>query len=187
MNTLQILTDAGARAVAEHADRLARRLDGLGGRLADAVAQAVGEAVAGAVESAVRAALGDLAAGGPTDGRYGRSADEDRGYWGDEGDGWGVPGGRYEPTWAPGSRDRTATDAPDATRRRWLHVALLAGQLAARWLDSGRRHPRWLAAAAAGLVAALGSAAGGPAGGASSLSFLAGLLRSGSGLLSDLC
>jgi hypothetical protein len=69
-------------------------------------------------------------------------------------------------------------------------VALLAGQVVAGWLDRQRQRPRWLAATAAGAVAALATFAvvpgGGLAGGVSNLAFLAGLLRSGSGLLSDL-
>ena len=52
------------------------------------------------------------------------------------------------------------------------------------------RRASWLAATASGVVAALATLAvvpgGGLAGGVSNLAFLAGLLRSGSGLLSNL-
>jgi hypothetical protein len=193
MSTLQTLTDAGARAVAEYADRLARRLDGLNGRLCEAVAQAVGEAVAGAVEAAVSAALDEFAAGQVSAGRYDPSAGGHAGYWGDPDDGWGTPEDRYEPRRAT-RRDNderagesTACNGP---RRRWLQVALLTVQVVAGWLDRQRQRPRWLAATAAGLVVALTTLTvapgGGLAGGVSNLAFLAGLLRSGSGLLSDL-
>src|SRR5947209_3337826 len=97
MTTMQTLTDAGARAVAEDADRPGRRLDGLGGRLCEAVAQAVGEAVAGAVEAAVRAALDEFAAGQMPAGRYDPYAGGHAGYWGEPDDGWGSPEDRYDP------------------------------------------------------------------------------------------
>src|SRR4051812_15124740 len=95
MSTLQTLTDAGARAVAEYADRLGRRLDGLSGRLCGAVAQAVGEAVAGAVQAAVRAALDEFATGRVPADRYDAYAGGPAGYWGDQDDGWGTPEERY--------------------------------------------------------------------------------------------
>src|SRR5580704_8399119 len=129
MNTLQTLTDAGARAVAEYADRLGRRLDGLGGRLCEAVARAVGEAVAGAVEAAVRAALDEFAAGQAPAGRYDPYAEAYPRYWEDQGDGWGTTEDGYDspPASSTGYRPAAASNSGDATRRRWLHVALLAG------------------------------------------------------------
>src|SRR4051812_10278677 len=129
MSTLQTLTDAGARAVAEYADRLGRRLDGLSGRLCEAVAQAVGEAGGGAVESAVRAALDEFAAGQVPAGRYDPYAGGHAGYWGDPDDAWGTPEDHYDPRRATRHVDDewagegTAGDGP---RRRWLQVALLA-------------------------------------------------------------
>src|SRR4051794_2208203 len=91
MTSLNALTDADGRAVAEHVERLRRTLDGLGERLTDAVARAVATALAGAVEAAVRAALADVAGRPQGAGRPPFAGGHSPGYWEDDADGWGAP------------------------------------------------------------------------------------------------
>jgi hypothetical protein len=91
MTSIQQLTDASGRSVADHAERLGRTLDTLASRVRDAIAVAVGTAVDGAVQAAVRAALSDLLGPGSPDRPEATPGYTRSTYWDDPGDGWGGP------------------------------------------------------------------------------------------------
>jgi hypothetical protein len=189
MRPFNSLTDAEGRSVADHVERLKRTLDGLAGRLRDAVAAAVGEAVSGAVEAAVRAALVDLVGNGavhvePRSRRYGSS------YWGDPYDEWSNrPHDPYGSSSGRDESDYEAANEPDAKNRRWPLLAFLGGRLLSAL---SRRLPadhRWLSMAGLALAAALTAAAGVPAAGlggsALGLACLATVVGGGTGMVSS--
>jgi hypothetical protein len=187
MPSTRSLTDPAGRWLARHLSRLCATLDGLAARLRRAVSTALGEAAFRLVREAVNAALADPPPP-PAQGRIDSPCGPERTLW-------GGPGDPDEGPW-PEGLDDSPTEAPDDSPAGRIAAAAVPGPravaagvgTAVRWL---RRRAPLPAAVAAGVLAGLAGAAGGPlaaaalalADAALRLLSLAGAVRSGAAAL----
>jgi hypothetical protein len=179
------------RSLAAHLDHLRCTIDGLAGRLRDAVAQAVGQSVAGTVHEAVRTLLGT----GPPEHESPYASNrtsEPSAWWRDDPDRrWPVASANpwadpYEEDEEPDhfGRSEPSEEAPPA---RWYRALAAGFEAAAWWLRRQAGKPSLLAALCIGLIFAGLAWLVGPhlAGSALALAALAGLIRLASLALSQ--
>jgi hypothetical protein len=171
------------RSLATHLDSLRCTIDGLAGRLREAVAQAVGQSVAGTVREAVRALLGTDPPEPESPFTAARTG-EPSAWWRDDHDRrwpvtpanpWSDP---YDDAEEPG-RYGSAASSDEPEPARWYRALAAGLEAAAWWLRRQVGKPSLLAAIAVGLICAGLAWLLGPhlAGLALALAALAGLVR----------